>query len=64
MDYWKQIITFGKPNTMMPAFASSRGGPLNVDQVHSLVEYLSRYFPGQATNATNAAASPSARPGG
>jgi mono/diheme cytochrome c family protein len=51
LDYWKAIVTFGKPNTMMPAFANVRGGPLSVDQVHSLVEYLGRNFTGQPSPA-------------
>ena len=42
--YWKNIVANGKPNSMMPAFADSKGGPLNADQVHSLAEYLSRHY--------------------
>lgn len=41
-DYWKTLITYGKPHTMMPAFAHSRGGPLSDDQVESLARYLDR----------------------
>jgi len=40
-DYWKTIITFGKPTNMMPAFAASQGGPLNEAQIASLANYLS-----------------------
>lgn len=41
-DYWKTIITAGKPHTMMPAFAQELGGPLNKDQILSLAAYLDR----------------------
>ncbi len=39
-DYWKTVITFGKPHTMMPAFAAAQGGPLTQAQVNSLATYL------------------------
>lgn len=39
-DYWKTIITSGKPHTMMPAFAATQGGPLNEAQINSLATYL------------------------
>jgi mono/diheme cytochrome c family protein len=41
-DYWKRVIAYGKPHTMMPAFANFAGGPLTDDQIHSLAEYLNR----------------------
>jgi mono/diheme cytochrome c family protein len=40
-DYWLQWITHGKPDTLMPAFATKAGGPLTDAQIHSLVEFLS-----------------------
>lgn len=40
LDYWMSIVTYGKTNTLMPAFASFKGGPLNENQVHILAEYL------------------------
>jgi mono/diheme cytochrome c family protein len=43
--YWKAIIADGKPNTMMPAFADTKGGPLNDEQIHSVAEYLNRNIP-------------------
>jgi len=46
--YWKNIVANGKPNSLMPAFADSKGGPLNTDQVHSLAEFLSRHYPNHA----------------
>jgi mono/diheme cytochrome c family protein len=39
-DYWKTIITLGKPHTMMPAFAATHGGPLTDAQIVSLAAYL------------------------
>jgi mono/diheme cytochrome c family protein len=39
-DYWKTIITLGKPHTMMPAFAATQGGPLTDEQIISLATYL------------------------
>ena len=39
-DYWKTVITFGKPHSMMPAFAAAQGGPLSEAQVNSLAAYL------------------------
>jgi mono/diheme cytochrome c family protein len=40
LDYWKRIITSGKPHTMMPAFAQAQGGPLSDAQIASLANYL------------------------
>ena len=42
--YWRNWINAGKPGTMMPAFAKAEGGPLNEEQISSLVHYLSRNF--------------------
>jgi mono/diheme cytochrome c family protein len=39
-DYWKTVITLGKPHTMMPAFADAQGGPLTEAQIVSLAMYL------------------------
>ncbi len=39
-EYWKTVITLGKPHTMMPAFAESQGGPLTDAQILSLATYL------------------------
>jgi mono/diheme cytochrome c family protein len=55
LDYWKSIITLGKPHTMMPAFAKEQGGPLSDDQIASLATYLehtiSHHFTPSMTNA-------------
>ena len=42
---WEHWITHGKPDTLMPGFATKAGGPLTDDQVRSLVELLARASP-------------------
>src|SRR5262245_41061884 len=42
--YWRKWITSGKVGGMMPGFAKEEGGPLNEEQIASLVHYLSRNF--------------------
>jgi cytochrome c553 len=42
--YWDTWIRKGKEGSLMPAFANTEGGPLNDEQVKSLVEYLSKKF--------------------
>jgi len=57
-DYWKTIITLGKPHTMMPAFAAAQGGPLTEAQIISLATYLnhtiSHHLSSVMTNTVNA----------
>ena len=62
-DYWTAIIINGKTNTMMPAFASFKGGPLSEYQVHALAQYLASSEFAHAGGATNAAAKPAVPPG-
>jgi mono/diheme cytochrome c family protein len=38
--FWRESITHGKPGSLMPAFAQSDGGPLDGEQIESLVAYL------------------------
>jgi|HubBroStandDraft_6_1064221.scaffolds.fasta_scaffold96221_2 mono/diheme cytochrome c family protein len=45
LDYWKIIIANGKPNTMMPAFAASQGGPLSEAQIEALAKDCLRAMP-------------------
>jgi mono/diheme cytochrome c family protein len=47
-DYWKTWISQGKPGSMMPAFATSEGGPLSEAEIASLVQYLAATIPAQA----------------
>ena len=44
-EFWRTWITFGKPGSLMPAFASSQGGPLNDLQIASLAQYLAAVHP-------------------
>ena len=53
-DYWKLMVTIGKPNTLMAAFAQSQGGPLSDMQINSLVEYLVATMPAHGTNSRTA----------
>jgi mono/diheme cytochrome c family protein len=47
-DFWRTWITYGKPGSLMPAFASSQGGPLTDFQVASLAMYLNTVHPSKA----------------
>jgi len=44
-EYWQHWITYGKPGSLMPAFTQNLAGPLNQQQIDSLVEYMTHYFP-------------------
>jgi len=39
-DFWKNTITNGKTNSLMPAFSVKQGGPLSDMQITSLAEHL------------------------
>ncbi len=39
-QYWQTWINYGREGSLMPAFMKSKGGPLDDDQIASLVEYL------------------------
>jgi cytochrome c5 len=39
-EYWLKWITLGRPGSLMPSFAQAEGGPLNDDQIDSLVDFL------------------------
>ena len=39
-EFWRIWITHGKPGSLMPAFATSDGGPLSDMQISSLASYL------------------------
>jgi len=47
-EFWRTWITAGKAGTLMPAFATSQGGPLNDLQISSLATYLSSIIPSHA----------------
>ena len=44
-EFWRTWITSGKAGTLMPAFATSQGGPLNDMQIASLAVYLNATIP-------------------
>jgi len=47
-EFWRAWITSGKPGTLMPAFATAQGGPLNDMQIASLAAYLNSLIPPKA----------------
>ena len=55
-EFWRAWITSGKAGSLMPAFASSQGGPLNDLQIASLATYLNAVHPSKAPQPTNAPA--------
>ena len=44
-DFWRTWILHGKPGSLMPAFATAEGGPLNDAQIASLAAYLNAAIP-------------------
>ena len=49
-EFWRTWITDGKAGSLMPAFATSQGGPLNDMQIASIAAYLNAVYPSHATN--------------
>jgi len=48
-EFWRNWITYGKPGSLMPAFAASQGGPLTDMQIASLAAYLNAVYPSKIT---------------
>lgn len=46
-EFWRTWIAHGKPGSLMPAFATSDGGPLTDIQISSLALYLNAAIPSQ-----------------
>jgi mono/diheme cytochrome c family protein len=44
-EFWRAWITSGKAGTLMPAFATAQGGPLDDMQIASLASYLNVMIP-------------------
>lgn len=44
-EFWRVWVSNGKAGSLMPAFSSVQGGPLNDMQVQSLAAYLNAVFP-------------------
>lgn len=51
-DFWRTAITLGKPGSLMPAFSTNQGGPLNDLQIAALAAWLNSAVPSRATNAS------------
>jgi len=45
LEFWRTWIAHGKVGTLMPAFSSQEGGPLNDVQIATLATYLDRVIP-------------------
>jgi mono/diheme cytochrome c family protein len=48
VDFWQTWIAHGKPGSLMPAFSTAEGGPLNDVQIASLAAYLNSAIPSHA----------------
>jgi mono/diheme cytochrome c family protein len=46
-EFWRTWIAHGKPGSLMPAFATSEGGPLTDMQITSIAAYLNTAIPSQ-----------------
>jgi mono/diheme cytochrome c family protein len=57
-EHWRKWITYGRPGSMMPAFADSEGGPLTRQQIDALVDYMVRAFPSRVAQAGSTATAP------
>ncbi len=44
-NYWRETIAHGNAGTLMPGFAATDGGPLDDQQIQSLVNYVQKRFP-------------------
>lgn len=42
-EQWKTVIANGRPNTNMPAFHTKNKGPLNDEEIASLVDYMGAF---------------------
>ena len=45
LAFWTKIISEGKTNSLMPAFALEHGGYLSKTQVDTLAAYTDKMFP-------------------
>ena len=54
-EFWRTWIAHGKPGSLMPAFATAEGGPLNDMQIATIAAYLNMAIPSHPVPAmTNA----------
>jgi cytochrome c553 len=47
-EFWRTWISIGKAGSLMPAFSTAQGGPLNDMQIQSLAAYLNAVNPSHA----------------
>ncbi len=47
-DFWRTWTAHGKAGSLMPAFSTSEGGPLNDMQIATLASYLNTTYPSKA----------------
>lgn len=55
-EYWKKMISDGKPGSLMPGFAKAHGGPLTDEEIESLADYAVQTFkfdPANSVKKTN-----------
>jgi len=45
VEFWRVWIAHGKPGSLMPAFSTTDGGPLNDSQIMTLAQYLNHAIP-------------------
>ena len=55
-EFWKTWITYGKPGSLMPAFAKSQDGFLTDEQIESLADYLAKAIPSKGEDYSGTAA--------
>jgi mono/diheme cytochrome c family protein len=48
--FWRTWISYGRPGSLMPAFAKTENGPLTDMQIASLAAYLNSVIPSHITN--------------
>jgi len=58
-EFWRTWITHGKPGSLMPAFSTAEGGPLNDMQIASLAAYLNYAIPSHVVTLMTTNAPPS-----
>jgi mono/diheme cytochrome c family protein len=48
-EFWRMWISYGRPHSLMPAFAATEGGPLTDVQIITLAAYLNTAIPSRQT---------------
>jgi hypothetical protein len=58
-EFWRTWTAHGKPGSLMPAFATAEGGPLNDMQIASIATYLNFAIPSHVVTLMTTNAPPS-----